>query len=167
MPPDQQMIADFRRRLREAVENNREAWTASRRLVAPSSVAAETLRRLHEAVSGSSLDPEIRQALLQVLGPAHHDGLQAIPHERLRELTGLNPTKAVRNLCLLLGVGADAVEAGPVSSMTQEKGEAAVRGKDNTFDVLLEADVASVVGRGGGGLAVWGDVVECDVRPVH
>ncbi len=42
MPLDHQVIADFRRHLREAVENNREAWAASRRLVAPS-VAAETL----------------------------------------------------------------------------------------------------------------------------
>src|SRR5947208_3522722 len=95
MPMDQQVIADFRRRLREAVENNRETWTASRRLVAPSSVAAETLRRLHEAVAGSSLDPGIRQKLLQLLAPANDDGLHAIPHEGLRELTGLNPTKAV------------------------------------------------------------------------
>src|SRR3989475_6695982 len=167
MPPDQQMIADFRRRLREAVENNREAWTASRRLVAPSSVAAETLRRLHEAVSGSSLDPEIRQALLQVLGPAHHDGLQAIPHERLRELTGLNPTKAVRNLCLLLGVGADAVEAGPVSSMAQDQVEAAVRSHDNPFDVLLETDVASVVDCGAGDLTFAEKVVDQYLGPLE
>src|SRR3989441_10089091 len=105
MPPDQRVIADFRRRLREAVENNREARAASRHLVAQSP-AAETLQRLHSAVAGSSLDPDIRQALLQVLGPAHHDGLHASPQEGLRELTGLNPTKAVRNLSLLMRMGA-------------------------------------------------------------
>src|SRR3989441_6196157 len=159
MPPDQRVIADFRRRLREAVENNREAWAASRRLVAPSA-AAETLQRVQAAVSGSSLDPEIRQALLQVLGPAHHDGLQAIPQEGLRELTGLNPTKAVRNLCLLLGVGAGAVEAGPISSMAQDQVEAAVRSHDNPFDVLLEADMASVVDCGAGDLTFAEKVVE-------
>src|SRR5437867_13385825 len=144
MPPDQRVIADFRRRLREAVENNREAWAASRRLVAQSA-AAETLQRLHAAVAGSSLDSVIRQALLQVLGPAHHDGLQAIPHEGLRELTGLNPTKAVRNLCLLLGVGAGAGEAELVSSMVQDQIEAAIRSRDNPFDVLLEAAGGSIV----------------------
>src|SRR5437899_1548841 len=158
MPPDQRVIADFRRRLREAVENNREAWAASRRLVAPSA-AAETLQRLRAAVAGSSLDPDIRRALLQVLGPSHPDGLQAIPHEGLRELTGLNPTKAVRNLCLLLGVGAGAVEAGHVSSMAQDQVEAAVRSHDNPFDVLLEADVASVVDCGAGDLTVAEKVV--------
>src|SRR5207249_6674853 len=113
------LIADFRRRLREAVESNREVWAASRRLVAPS-LAAETRQRLHEAVAGSSLDRGIREELLRVLAPAGRDGLQAISQEGLRELTGLNPTKAVRNLCILLGVGASAIEAGHVSSMTQE-----------------------------------------------
>jgi hypothetical protein len=166
MPLNQQVIADFRRRLREAVENNREAWAASRRLVAPSD-AAESLRRLHAAVAGSSLDSEIRQALLQLLAPANDDGLHAIPQEGLRELTGLNPTKAVRNLCLLLGVGAGAVEAGPVSSMTQEKVEAAVRGKDNPFDVLLAADVASIVDCGAGDLTFEEMVVEQYLGPLE
>ncbi len=166
MQLNQQVIGDFRRRLREAVANNREAWAASRRLVAPS-VAAETLRRLHAAVAGSSLDPGIRQALLQLLAPADHDGRQAISHEGLRELTGLNPTKAVRNLCLLLGVGAGAVETGPVSAMTQEKVEAAVRGKDNPFDVLLEADVASVVDCGAGDLTFEEKVVEQYLGPLE
>src|SRR5438093_5130206 len=166
MPLNQQVIADFRRRLREAVENNREAWAASRRLVAPS-VAAETLQRLHEAVAGSSLDPGIRQALLQLLAPANHNGLQAIPQEGLRELTGLTPPKAVRNLGLLLGVGASAVDAGAVSSMTQEKVEAAVRGKDNPFDVLLEADVASLVDCGAGDLTFEETVVEQYLGPLE
>ena len=123
--------------------------------------------RLHVAVAGSSLDLGIRQALLQLLAPASHDGLPAIPHEGLRELTGLNSTKAVRNLCLLLGVGVGAVEAWPVSAMTQEKVEAAVRGKDNPFDVLLEADVASVVDCGAGDLTFEEKVVEQYLDPLE
>src|SRR5437870_13769500 len=159
MPLDQQVLADFRRRLREAVENNREAWTASRQLVA-SDAADETLQRLHAAVAGSSLDRGIREELLRVLALAGRDGLQAISQEGLRELTGLNPTKAVRNLCLLLGVGAGAVDAGAVPSLAQEKVEAAVRGQDDPFDVLLEADVASVVDCGAGDLTFEEMVVE-------
>ena len=166
MPLNQQAIADLRGRLREAVENNREAWAASRRLVAPS-IAAETLQRLQEAVAGSSLDRGIREELLRVLLPASRDGLEAIPREGLRELTGLNPTKAVRNLCLLLGVGVGAVEAEAVSAMTQEKVEAAVLGKDNPFDVLLEADVASVVDCGAGDLTFEEKVVEQYLGPLE
>src|SRR5947209_17103072 len=163
MPLDQRVLADFRRRLREAVENDREAWAASRRLVA-SDAAAETLQRLHAAVAGSSLDRGIREELLRVLALAGRDGLQAISQEGLRELTGLNPTKAVRNLCLLLGVGAGAVDAGHVSSMAQDQVEAAVRSHDNPFDVLLEADVASVVDCGAGDLTFAEKVVEQYLR---
>ena len=166
MPLDQRVLADFRRRLREAVENDREAWAASRRLVA-SDAAAETLQRLHAAVAGSSLDRGIREELLRVLALAGRDGLQAISQEGLRELTGLNPTKAVRNLCLLLGVGAGAVDAGAVSSLAQEKVEAAVRGKDNPFDVLLETDVASLVDCGAGDLTFEETVVEQYLSPLE
>jgi len=166
MPLDQRVLADFRRRLREAVENDREAWAASRRLVA-SDATAETLQRLHAAVAGSSLDRGIREELLRVLALAGRDGLQAISQEGLRELTGLNPTKAVRNLCLLLGVGAGAVDAGAVSSLAQEKVEAAVRGKDNPFDVLLETDVASLVDCGAGDLTFEETVVEQYLSPLE
>ena len=166
MPLDQRVLADFRRCLREAVENDREAWAASRRLVA-SDATAETLQRLHAAVAGSSLDRGIREELLRVLALAGRDGLQAISQEGLRELTGLNPTKAVRNLCLLLGVGAGAVDAGAVSSLAQEKVEAAVRGKDNPFDVLLETDVASLVDCGAGDLTFEETVVEQYLSPLE
>src|SRR5438876_10759752 len=98
---------------------------------------------------------------------ASRDGIEGIPREGLRELTGLNPTKAVRNLCLLLGVGVGAVEAGPVSSMAQEKVEAAVRDDDNPFDVLLEADVASAVDCGAGDLTFAEKVVEQYLGPLE
>src|SRR5439155_24218462 len=138
--------------LRAAGDNNREAWAGSRRLVAPSA-AAETLQRLQAAVAGSSLDTDIRRALLQVLGPSHHDGLQAIPQEGLRELTGLNPTKAVRNLCLLLRVGARAIRSGAVFVQDDDQAVGPVVSHDNPFDVLLGADVASVVDRGAGAVS--------------
>lgn len=150
MPLDDKVVTDFRRRLREAVENDRDAWAASRRLVAPA-VASETLRRLAAAVAGSTLDPALRDELLLLLSQGKSAGLKALPQDALRGLTGLNPTKAIRNLCLLLGVGtADPAEA--VSAMTPEAVEAAVRGKENPFDVLLDADVASVVDFGAGDL---------------
>jgi hypothetical protein len=51
--------------------------------------------------------------------------------------------------------------------MTQEKVEAAVRGKDNPFDVLLEADVASVVDCGAGDLTFEEKVVEQYLGPLE
>jgi hypothetical protein len=165
MPLDDKVVADLRRRLREAVENDREAWVASRRLVAPD-VASDTIERLQAAVSGSTLEPALRQELLLVLSSGTGAGLKTIPHDALRDLTGLNPTKAIRNLCLLLGVGT-ADPAGEVSAMSQDAVEAVVRGKENPFDVLLEADVASLVDFGAGDLTFEEKVVEQYLVPLE
>jgi hypothetical protein len=162
---DQKVVTDFRGRLREAVEKDREAWTASRRLVAPDCFA-DTLRRLAAAAAGSSLEPSLREELLLLLSHGHSAGLKALPQDALRGLTGLNPTKAIRSLCLLLGVGA-ADPAGAVSAMTQEAIEAAVRGKENPFDILLEADVASVVDVGAGDLTFEEKVVAQYLAPLE
>ena len=165
MPLDDKVVADFRRRLREAVENDREAWVASRRLVAPA-VVSDTLRRLKAAVAGSSLDPALREELLQLLSEGNSAGLKTLPQDALRGLTGLNPTKTIRNLCLLLGVGT-ADPAGAVSAMTQEAVEAVVRNRDNPFDILLEADVASLVDFGAGDLTFEEKVVEQYLAPLE
>ncbi len=165
MPLDDKVVTDFRRRLREAVENDRAAWTASRRLVAPAA-AADTLRRLAAAVSDSSLDPALREELLLLLSEGKRADVKALPQDALRGLTGLNPTKAIRNLCLLLGVGTvDPV--GAVSAMTQDTVEAAVRSRDNPFDILLEADVASLVDFGAGDLTFEENVVEQYLAPLE
>ncbi len=165
MPLDDKVVTDFRRRLRAAVEHDRDAWAASRRLVMPAT-AAETLRRLGSAVTGSSLDPALREELLLLLSQGGSAGLKALPQDALRGLTGLNPTKAIRNLCLLLGVGT-ADPAGSVPAMTQEAVEAAVRGQDNPFDVLLKADVASLVDFGAGDLTFEENIVEQYLAPLE
>lgn len=164
MPLDDKVVTDFRRRLREAVDSNREAWVASRRLVAPS-VVSDTIQRLAAAVTGSSLNPGLREELLLLLSRGESDGLKTLPNEALRGLTGLNPTKAIRNLCLLLGVGTEPAE--PVSAMAQADIEAAVRNRDNPFDFLLRADVASLVDFGAGDLTFEERVVEQYLAPLE
>ena len=101
---DQVIVHHFRNRLREAVDKDREGWIASRRLVTPEA-APETIRRLRGVVAESSLDPVVRKTLLDGLLPGETGGLRAVIGETLRTVTGLNPTKAIRNLCLLLDVG--------------------------------------------------------------
>lgn len=165
MPLDEKVVTDFRRRLREAVEKDREAWAASRRLVAPA-VASDTIARLQAAVAGSSLDPALREELLLLLSEGKSAGLKPLPQDALRGLTGLNPTKAIRNLCLLLGVG-DADSGEPVSAMAQEEIESIVRGRDNPFDLLLEADVASLVDCGAGDLTFEEKVIEQYLRSLE
>ena len=86
MPLNDKVVTDFRRRLREAVENDREAWAASRRLVAPAA-AAETLRSLEAAVAGSGLEPALRGELLLLLSQGNSAGLKALPQDALRALS--------------------------------------------------------------------------------
>ena len=156
VPPT--VLTDFRKQLREVVEGDRAAWGDSRRLVAPS-VRGDTFQRLRAAVAGSSLDPSVREELLRVLILDDNVGTTEIPGEPLRRLTGLNPTKAIRSLCLLLGVEAAEREA-TISGLSQEAVEAAVRGTENPFDFLLGADVASVVDFGAGDLTFEEELVE-------
>jgi hypothetical protein len=142
-------VTQFRRQLREAVATAREDWSASRRLVSPDLVC-ETIERLTSALSGSSLDPGVRDSLLEALLPGKTAGLKGIAGERLREITGLNTTKAIRNLCVLVRL-AQSVRM-PVSGMPQQEVEAAASSTDNPFDLLLTADVASVMDFGAGDL---------------
>ena len=151
------VVTDFRKQLREVVERDRTAWDASRRLVEPS-VRSETIQRLRTAVAASSLDLNIREELLRLLIQDDPE-LKRLPGDALRRLTGLNPTKAIRNLCLLLGVGA-ADRLSPVSTMRQDEIEAVVRDKENPFDLLLAADVASLVDFGAGDLTFEEELVE-------
>jgi len=154
---DQVIVHHFRNRLREAVDKDREGWIASRRLVTPEA-APETIRRLRGVVAESSLDPVVRKTLLDGLLPGETGGLRAVIGETLRTVTGLNPTKAIRNLCLLLDVG-NLKRREAVSTMGQDEIETAIRGMDNPYDLLTAADVASVVDFGAGDLTFEEELV--------
>ncbi|MEP6600955.1 MAG: hypothetical protein ABJB49_04000 [Nitrospirota bacterium] len=142
-------VTQFRRQLREALAIAREDWSASRRLVSPDLVC-ETIERLTAALAGSSLDPGVRDSLLEALLPGKSAGLKGIAGEKLREITGLNPTKAIRNLCVLVRL-AQSIRM-PVSGMSQQDVEEAVSSTGNPFDLLLTADIASVIDFGAGDL---------------
>ncbi len=153
---DPQAITRFRKQLHEAAAEQREEWTASRRLMLPDRIP-ETIQRLNVALTNSSVDPMVRDSLLEALMPGESNGVKAVSGETLRRITGLNPTKAIRKLCLLFGLhaahpAATHCQTVPVSQMSQAEVEAAVRATENPFDVLLAADVSSVVDFGAGDL---------------
>jgi hypothetical protein len=171
---DPSVVADFRKHLRGAVEQEDAGWSESRRLVAPE-LACDTIQRLRRALASASLDAALRDSLLSALLPGETAGLKGISGDALRSITGLNPTKAVRNLCVLLDIkpltfassyGGEAEEAA-VSGMSQEQIEGLVRGKANPFDVLLDADVASLVDFGAGDLAFEEQIVDRYLGPLE
>src|ERR1051326_4600355 len=154
---DPTIVHTFRNQLREAAESDRESWSASRRLVTPDT-APETIRRLSSAVAASSLDATIRTELLRSLHPGETGGLKAILGDVLRNVTGLNPTKAIRNLCLMLDVG-NLKRRETISTMGQDDIEAAAGRLDNPYDLLNVADVSSVVDFGAGDLTFEEELV--------
>ena len=165
LPLDPLVLSTFRKRLREALESQREEWTASRRLVAPD-LAHLTIQRLRAALAQSQLDSAVRDTLLSALLPGEKGGLKDISGDRLRTVTGLNPTKAVRNLCLLLGLHAAEPDTS-VSGMSQQEIEGLIRGKANPYDLLLSADVASLIDFGAGDLTFEEQLVKHYLRPLE
>jgi hypothetical protein len=163
-------ITRFRKHLHEAVDEQREEWSASRRLVS-SDLIPQTIRRLNVALANSSVDPSVRDSLLEALIPGEQGGVKAVSGETLRRITGLNPTKAIRKLCLLLGLHQEApatpCRAVAPSQMSQAEVEAAVRATENPFDLLLAADVSSVVDFGAGDLTFEEHLVDAYLRALE
>ncbi|MFQ5931226.1 MAG: hypothetical protein ACE5MM_02340 [Nitrospiraceae bacterium] len=156
---DPQLLADFRNRLKRSRDANPHAWDSSRRLIARSD-ARSTLNRLAVAVEASSLPLPLREALLTGLRGGNAERIQDLPAEVLKECTGLTPTKAVRALCLEFGLTTDQAPSVPVSSMTPAEIEQFVRDCRNPYDLLVAADVASLLDLGAGDLSFACELVE-------
>ncbi len=153
------LLADFRTRLREAREEQPEAWEFSRRLVGQAHVQA-TLKRLADAIgSSSSLQASLRDALLNAIRGGTADRVQSLQGEALKELTGLPATKAVRSLCLLFGLLDDEADQA-ASTLTPAQVEQFVREHRNPFDLLLQNGAASLLDLGAGDLSFAVELVE-------
>lgn len=156
---DPQSLADFRIRLKRVRETDEERWRASRRLVEPAHVR-HTLNRLCVALREASLAEDMKTALLSAIRSGNAERLQDLSGERLKDLTGLPPTKAIRALCILLNQADEPRSALPVSNLTASQVERLVRAHRNPFDLLLEADVASLLDLGAGDLSFAAELVD-------
>ncbi len=153
-----QQAAEFRHRLKHTCETNHEGWALSRRLVTASQIAT-TLRQLADAIRVAALPATVREALLTGLKHGKADRIQALSTDTLKRLTGLGPTKAVRALCLLFGLVMPR-SAAPVSRLSPAEVERFIRGVANPYDLLLSADVASVLDLGAGDLSFAQELTE-------
>lgn len=156
MALDPQTLSDFRSRLQETVNGHRDEWQESRRLVV-STAFRETLSRLASAIDSSSLPLALREALVTALRQDPGRGVHELDGAVLKRLTGLPPTKAVRALCVMFGLGQQ--PAPPMSAWPASRIESYVRRHANPFDLLLETDVASVLELGAGDLSFSADLV--------
>lgn len=158
MLPDPHLLSGFKAQLKQSRDRDQAAWERSRRLVEPPAVQA-TLKRLIEAIQQASFSPLLRDALIRALRGGSADRIQSLPGEPLKQLTGLPPTKAVRALCVLLGL-ADEHAQHEDPALNPELIEQFVRAHPNPFDLLLHAQVASVLDLGAGDLSFAVELVE-------
>lgn len=152
MAVDSELLTPFKEQLKRSREADQDGWDGSRRLVAQPTVRS-TLKRLAEAIQAASLHPVLRDALLAAIREGSADRIQDLPAELLKQLTGLPATKAVRALCVLFGLTVSEAPTFPVSSFKAAHIEQFVRNHDNPYDLLLSADIASLLDLGAGDLS--------------
>lgn len=161
-----QVLADFRSQVTQLLQEREKEWEASRKLVEAKQLAT-TLKRLIEEAHRVDLPVIIRDAITLALGNPEATSVQNLPGPRLKELTGLPPTKAVRALCVWFGIIDGPVLQWPVASLQSEEVERFAHSFFNPFDLLLEANVASVLDLGAGDLSFATELVEQYVAPLH
>jgi len=161
-----QVLADFRSQVTQLLQERDKEWEASRKLVEASRLTA-TLKRLIEEAHRADLSVTIRDAITLALGNAEAVRIQDLPGPRLKELTGLPPTKAVRALCVWLGVVEGPTSQWPMTSLRSDEIEAFAHSHVNPFDLLLDVDVASLLDVGAGDLSFATELVEQYVAPLQ
>ena len=161
-----QVLADFRSQVTQLLQERDKEWEASRKLVEAEQLTA-TLKRLIEEAHRVELPVIIREAITLALGNSEVTRIQNLPGPRLKELTGLPPTKAIRALCVWFGVIEGPTSQWPVTSLRSEEVDAFAQIHPNPFDLLLEADVASLLDLGAGDLSFATELVDLYVAPLQ
>ena len=152
------ILAAFRRQVTSARSSDAISWDASRHLVNPRQWPT-TLTSLLEAVETSTLPNEIKRSLVAILPQAHTPAESPSCSDALKQLTGLPPTKALRALCVLLGVQVRPLSKWPLPTLTADAVAGFVRQHASPFDLLVEHVPASVLDLGAGDLSFAEELV--------
>jgi hypothetical protein len=166
MNSNAQVLADFRSQVTQLLQERDKEWEASRKLVEGTRLPT-TLKRLIEEAGRADLPISVRDAIVLALGHAEAVKIQDLPGPRLKELTGLPPTKAVRALCVWLGVVDGPASQWPLTALQSGAIATFAQSHVNPFDLLLDADVASLLDLGAGDLSFATELVEQYVAPLH
>jgi hypothetical protein len=161
-----QVLADFRSQVTKLLQERDVQWEASRRLVEANHLGA-TLKRLLEEARRVEIPIPVRDAIEVALKHGEADKLQELPGPRLKELTGLPPTKAVRALCVWFDLVEGAAPRWPLSSLPSDTVTTFIRSHVNPFDLLLESDVASLLDLGSGDLSFATELADQYVLPLQ
>ncbi len=145
-----EILADFRSQVTKLLQEREEQWEASRRLVGAGQFPT-TLKRLMEAAASAEVPAPVRNALAAALQGGKAERIQDLSNSRLKELTGLPPTKALRALCVWFDL---LVLPDTEERVVDNSALGAVDRPDaNPFDLLISAEQPSVLDLGAGDLS--------------
>jgi len=144
-------LSQFRHQVKHAKHENPLGWELTRKLVEPRSLRA-TLEQLAERIHQSGSPLPIQEMLLAALpSPGSTSSKLNVHADRLKELTGLPHTKAIRALCLYFGL-VD-WESQREDTFDPQELEDFVRTHPNPYDWLLAVDHPSLLDLGAGDLS--------------
>ena len=142
----------FRRYISQQAHLVPKQWDRSRALLEKSAFPS-TVDRLISVIKEQPLPDDVRQLLLQLFEETRPQRVQDLDGEHLKRATGLPPAKAMRALTIAFGLVPAPTSKWPMSHLSSEDIERTVRGLANPFDLLMTADVASVLDIGAGDLS--------------
>jgi hypothetical protein len=159
MTADEQLVADFRAQLTKSLQQKDKAWENSRRLV-DASRFADTLTRLLERVRAAGLPPAVETSLVEALHRGSAQRAQDLSGPRLKTVTGLPPNKALRALCVYFEIAESSASRWPIPSLDSHTVSDFVRSHTTPFDLLLTADVPSLLDLGSGDLSFAAELAD-------
>ena len=154
-----QSLDEFRRLVNRRARQYPGQWEDSRRLIVEQEFPSTVARLLHLAQE-NNLPVAIREPLCQVLERQEARRVQDLDGQLLMTLTGFPPAKAVRALCVFFELTARPGAQWSVFLMPSEEIEQRIRCSTNPFDLLLDAEVASVLDLGAGDLSFASELAE-------
>jgi hypothetical protein len=166
MSSNDQLVAEFRSQISRCLRDRDKEWEASRRLI-ESSHLTDTLSRLVDGVRGSDLSPELQRLLLDALNQGRAGHVQDLSGKKLKALTGLPPSKALRAMCLRFDVSELFMSRWQTPALDSHTVSKFLRDHTMPFDLLLTSDVASVLDLGAGDLSFAAELAELYGPTLH
>ena len=150
---------EFRRLIQQRARQSHVQWEASRRLIDERQFSA-TLTRLSRLAQEHDLPTGIKEPLCRLFEQQEARRVQDLNGDLLRALTGFPPAKALRALCVFFELTDRPGAHWPIPLMASETIEKHIRATENPFDLLLNAEVASVLDLGAGDLSFAAELAE-------
>ncbi|MDH4192893.1 MAG: hypothetical protein OEV70_01915 [Nitrospirota bacterium] len=158
-------FAAFREQIKASRESFPHHWEASRKLVVPENLHTMLPALIHH-IQEVSLDPILRERLIDALQHFSQPTGSREGNQVLKELTGFPPSKAVRALMVwgILAVDDGGQKPEELSSVQCEE---IIRGAFNPYDVLQQTPTPSLLDIGAGDLSFEQELVDHYISQVR